>query len=110
MLTKIAFIGIQTGRKSVDIASRVNTASATSDCRKPHEYWCLLSCRVQKGCGSDIGPIIIGREYAMGTSASSMDSALRNLRKIELADLQHGHIFCIYIPAHDQSVESSGGR
>lgn len=88
-LTIIALIRVQTRRKAVDIPRRVSTASATRDCRKPHEYRCLFAWSAQKGGGCDIRPVIVGGEYTMGTNSSCVDNALGNLYiKTALADLK----------------------
>jgi hypothetical protein len=77
-LTKVAFVGVEPNSKSVYITNGVSRSSTPSDGRESEEDWCFFLCGVQKRCSSDVRPIAIGSEYAVGTSSSGMHCAFGN--------------------------------
>lgn len=110
--TKVSFVGIKASRKAVHVASGIGTSATASDSGEANEDGCLLLFRRQEGSSGDIRPVTIGCEYTMGAGTTGMDSALGNLFSsvVSALDTPLAIVREANILAHDQTVESSGGK
>lgn len=54
LLTKIAFIRVESGSKAMHIANRIGRATTTSDRGETDKHWRFLIRPVQEGCVCDI--------------------------------------------------------
>lgn len=70
---------LQSSGKTVDITGGVGATTGSGNGREPHEGGSLLASFAKEGGSSDITPVAITGEGAVGSSSSGMDSSLRNL-------------------------------
>ena len=102
MLTKVAFIRVESGRHSSDVSCGIDAASLSYDRGEADEHGGLLAFLGKERCCGKVGMVAIGSEDTVCSGTPCMDHTFGHL----IMDVSNTScaIDNLYIPSRGQSV------